>query len=112
MSAFADLQQSIRLGSGGALTGRLLEARSAEDARAAALGEPREPSQRSKKVYGATPTVLEVVAEAQVMGAGSHELRGHELQNGRPHGGAAGGPERCSAHRRCSARIDRRRWSR
>ena len=105
MSAFGCQQQPIRQGSGGARSDRAACPRS---------GPRRAPGtlRGTSKVYGATPTVSEVVAEAQVMGAGSHELRGYELRNGRPHGSAAGDTEGCSAHRRCTPRIDRRRWSR
>lgn len=105
MSTFGGQPQPIRQGASGALSDRAACPRSGSRRAQGTL-------ERSGKVYGATPTVPEVVAEAQVMGAGSHELRGYELRNGRPHGSAAGGSERCSAHRRCTSRIDRRRWSR
>ena len=116
MSILDGQQQPMHMGSGGALTGRLIEARSAEGAPAQRPpeGPGRAPGtlKRSGKVYGATPSVPEVVAEAPQMSAGSQLRSGDVLRNGRPHGSAAGGSERCSVNRRCSSRIGERRWSR
>lgn len=87
-------------GSGGALKGRRIEARSAEDAPRS--GPRRAPGtlERSVKVYGATLPFLKCGAEAPFMGAGSHERRGSGLQKRKPRGSAAGGATGAS-----------RRWS-
>lgn len=75
----------------GALTGQLIEARSAEDApRSDPRGAPGT-LERSGKVYGATLPFLKCGAEAPVMGGGSHERRGSGLQKLIPRGSAAGG---------------------
>jgi hypothetical protein len=101
MSTFDGQPQPIRQGSGGALTGRWIEARSAEGAPRS--GPRRAPGtlERSVKVYGATLPVLGSAAEAPVMGAGSHERRSSGLRNRKPRGSAAGGTTGAS-----------RRWSR
>lgn len=94
MSTFDGQPQPIRQGSGGALADRAACPRS---------GPRRAPGtlERSGKVYGATPSVPEVVAEAPHQGAGSQMWRGDDLRNGRPHGSAAGG----SGARRAAAGV-------
>lgn len=75
----------------GALTGQLIEARSAADA---PRSDPRRAPgtlERSGKVYGATLPFLKCGAEAPVMGAGSRERRSSGLQKLHPRGSAAGG---------------------
>jgi hypothetical protein len=94
MSAFGGQHLPIRQGSGGALTDRWVEARSAEDAPRS--GPRRAPGtlERRVKVYGATLLALpflECGAEAPFMGAGSHERSGSGLQKRNPRGSAAGG---------------------
>jgi hypothetical protein len=81
-------------GSGGALTGRRIEAPSAEGAPRSGPRRASGTLERSGKVYGATLPVLPFLrcgAEAPFMGAGSHERRGSELQKRNPRGSAAGG---------------------
>ena len=101
MIVFDGRHEPIRQGSGGALAGRWVEARSAEEAPRS--GPRRAPGtlERSVKVYGATLPVLESAAEAPVMGAGSPARRSSGLQNRKPRGSAAGGTTGAS-----------RRWSR
>ena len=94
MSPFDGQYSPICQGSGGALSGRRIEARSAEGAPRS--GPRRAPGtlERSVKVYGATLPALPFLkcgAEAPVMGAGSHERRGNGLQKRHPRGSAAGG---------------------
>lgn len=104
-STFGGQHPPLRQGSGGALTGRAARPRS---------GPRRAPGtlERSGKVYGATPSMLKVHAEAPHQGAGSQMRRGMNLQHGRPHGSAAGGIAQHIVNRRWDARSDHRRWSR
>lgn len=71
---------------------------------------PLELPQRSQEVYGATPSVPEVVAEAPNMGAGSPIRSSNRLWNRRPHGSAARGSERSSVNRRCISQKGEQRW--
>lgn len=94
MSAFNGQHLPIRQGSGGALTGRWVEARSAEDAPRSGPRRALGTLQRRVKVYGATLPALPFLkcgAEAPVMGAGSHERRSNGLQKRTPRGSVAGG---------------------
>lgn len=113
MSAYdGQPQPTTRQSAGGALADGLIKARSTEDTPRS--GGPRrvpETLERSGKVYGATPCVPEVIAEAPHMGAGSQVRRCENLRNARPHGSAAGGSEGCSVNRRCIPRSGARRWS-
>ena len=111
MSGFNGWNEPVLQGFGGALKDRRIEAHSAEEAPRS--GPRRAPGtlERRVKVYGATPSVPGVVAEAPQVGAGSHVRRSDDPRNGRPHGSAAGGSECCSANRRCSTRIGARGWS-
>lgn len=94
MSTFGGHPQPPCRGSGGALLGRAACPRS---------GPQRAPGtlERSGKVYGATPFVRKVQAEAPDQGAGSQIRRGMNLPHDRPHGSAAGG---------IAPRIVNRRW--
>lgn len=105
MSTFGGQPQPIRQGASGALSDRAACPRSGSRRAQGTL-------ERSGKVYGATPFVPEVVAEAPQMGAGSHVWRGDDLRNERPRGSAAGGTAERIVDRRCGLRFDHRRWSR
>lgn len=113
MSAYDGQPQPIRQGSGGALTGRRVEAAPAAECPRAA-GPRRapgtDPAERS--VYGATPIGPYGFAEAPHQGAGSQMWRGETVRTDRPHGSAAGGIAERIVNRRCGSRFDRRRWSR
>jgi len=93
MSAPGDRSQPIRQGSGGALPGWVASPRS---------GPRRAPGtlERSGKVYGATPRMTRVDAEAHDQGSGSQIRRGSNARHSRPHGSAAGGSRQRIAHRR------------
>lgn len=91
MSASDGQHLPIRQGSGGALTDRWVEARSAEDAPRSGPRWAPGTLQRRVKVYGATLPFLKCGAEAPVLGAGSHDRRGSVLQKRGPRGSAAGG---------------------
>lgn len=93
MSALGSRPQPLRQGSGGALADRAACPRS---------GPRRAPGtlERSGKVYGATPRMTRVDAEALDQGAGSQIERGSNARHSRPHGSAAGGSGQRTANRR------------
>lgn len=92
MSAFDGQPQPIRRGSVGALPDRATCPHS---------GPRRAPGtlERSGKVYGATPRMTRVDAEAHDQGAGSQIGRGSNARHSRPHGSAAGGSGQRIANR-------------
>lgn len=93
MSTFGGQPQPPCRGSDGALMGRAARPRS---------GPRRAPGtlERSGKVYGATPRMTRVDAEAHDQGAGSQIGRGSDARHSRPHGSAAGGSGHRIANRR------------